>query len=371
MQSKHTHKELPMKNFYKSSCLISLLSLIGVVHADDMPHRYAKTTYGEVTPIQDIACAMPNASLHQPIERVTTFWLEHNWSTPIYDLAFQLFSNDAFPNALLTFNSLDCDAIIEPHRLVIKRFNPYQRCSGTLLITPPPCPLISEGVYGPLSGKVERYLSFIPKSINATVSTLGAAEDFGILSDILTNDDLQGKAMVNGGNVGSMESHGTIDVSTGNVHYPDGALATQIALQDVQSAYQMFTSNTECIRLGRFLDGFIITPGNYCLDHNLLDSDQTVTLSGKGSFIFYVRSKGMLFGPNSKVVLQNGADENDVYWLVDGEFLLSSGSVLSGNIITSESSPNEIFGEAPSQVNGRILSPAQIDLFGTVVNVPQ
>ncbi len=322
--------------------------------------------------IQDIACAIPHTTI---APRSISFLIENNSSLHFNDLMLYLqHAPEPLEFASLVLDTINCGAIVN-HSLGRVSLAPQEKCEGTMRLTAAVCPELADGSYSSLVGTMTRTLALNhffadPVEINVNVTPLGAAGAFGLLSPEIDNDDGYGPVEVSYGAVGSLATVGTIHVANGSL-YPDNAEATFFALQDLSAAYQMFQSHTSCTVPEYELSNTVLMPGSYCLNGHSVINQSKLTLQGEGTYVFYVDGEGFYLGPNAAVLLTEGANANNVYWVVDNRLHLSVGSIMTGNILGGESIPYGMFAGARSRVNGRVLSLDTLNLYGNTVRVPR
>jgi hypothetical protein len=103
----------------------------------------------------------------------------------------------------------------------------------------------------------------------------------------------------------------------------------------------------------------------------------TITLDAGGNadavFIFQTNA-AITTGTNSEVLLANGAQAKNVWWMAGSAATLGVSSIFNGTVITNGAAIQVLNGTAlePTLVEGRLLSAAAVgvDAFATVT-VPQ
>lgn len=167
---------------------------------------------------------------------------------------------------------------------------------------------------------------------------LGTAEFFALLagSTITTT----GTTIINGDvglHPGTVFSGQDTAVVNGEVH-----LANAVALQaknDMLAAYDEAVLRTITDPVGAELANNTMTAGVYGADSELQITG-TLTLDGQNNpdavFIFKAGST-LTTASDSKIVLINGADYNNIFWLVGTSATLGTNSEFAGNILAKES----------------------------------
>ncbi len=402
-----------MNCFYKLVLLATAsIGLIGMAHAQG---RLVEFT--QVAKVQDVACVIPEEVPKREVFDRTAQYQITNFGPTSVNLVFELENNDRFLDAMFSFEEIDC-ATIESESFATGSLAPGASCVIELLITPPDCPVINyldpsdiDAQFGPLNGPINRVLEIdintrqveLTKRIRAKVSTLGAAAEFGLLGCEIYNDDTVGPTQVDNGSVGAGQIFdvgceieagasgisGEVQVINGVKYLEYNALSTQIALMDLIAAGTMFDSQINffdpiCITPQSTntdtndLSGVTLGPNTYCLEEQYVDDLQTLTLSGPGTYIFFVgihqgRPVGPCYhsfclGEYASVVAANGASIDNIFWLLyDSEALsLDVNSTIVGNIM----SPDGIDPfEDVAQVNGRMLTIGSIFIYGNSITV--
>ena len=409
------------------SCAIS--GAVGLAHAEE--GRLLEFTY--IDRVQDIACVVPDGySLDsKALYPRTVSYQITNFGPTHVELNLELENNDNFPANLFTFSDVECASgpFIGGATQVPASLDSGESCDIELLITPPDCPVINfldpedpDAAFGPLNGPINRVFEIdidtrqvdLSTQILAKLSTLGAAAEFGALGCEISNDDDDGPAQVDNGDAGAGELDGyscttdktnsvdpsgifgEVQVINGIKYLEFNAQPTQYALQDLNEALDMFYTeyyNMPCIFPQSTntdpddLSGVILGPNRYCLDGQYVPDVQTLTLSGRGQYVFFVAgcteqrdlsnsSKaagngcGFYLGENATVVWGQGARVDDIFWveLYPRAILLDTASTLAGNLISYRYLRNSYDGNN-FQVNGRMLSLEQVYLDGTSITV--
>lgn len=208
---------------------------------------------------------------------------------------------------------------------------------GVLAFTPTGCgsPVLT-GPTAPELGEVACYGLF---------SSDGPVENTGI-SNIIGDV---------GCNVGLTTGFDPLLIS-GTVH-PIPDVSTADAAADLLIAYDylnQLSSDIELLYPAQFGKNLVLTPHTYILNGATSFTD-TVYLNAQGEAdaIFVIKIYGALeTSVNSKVILMNGTQAKNVYWLVNGAVDIFDNSVFNGTIV-SQGAINLFSGV---EMNGRALS---------------
>jgi hypothetical protein len=159
---------------------------------------------------------------------------------------------------------------------------------------------------------------------------------------------------------------------SGTIHINDAATAQ--AATDLAAAYAVAKALPAGVTLvaGTDLGGFVnggaagvLPPGTYTSGSTMLVTTP-LTLDAKGdanaSWVFQV---GSSFTTTSNVLLANGAQAKNVYWVSTASATIGAGTIFNGNIIAGVT----VAAQAGSVINGRILSGATTAGATTLVNV--
>ena len=186
------------------------------------------------------------------------------------------------------------------------------------------------------------FLPFCALSAYADAITLGTAGSFGVLAgSTVTNtgpSDVIGDIGVSPGSaITGFPSPGTL---TGTEYAADpGGVAAQ-AESDLTTAYN--TAKGEACPGGNNLTGqdlgtlgAALTPGVYCFNSSA-QLTGTLTLSGTGDYIFQIGST-LTTASGSNVLLENGAQGQNVFWQVGSSATLNTTTSFEGNILALDS----------------------------------
>jgi hypothetical protein len=125
---------------------------------------------------------------------------------------------------------------------------------------------------------------------------------------------------------------------TGTLHMTPDASTAQCA-SDLNTVYLNLSGMTKDIQLlypAQFGHGLVLTPHIYLLNAATVLTD-TVYLNAQNvsNAVFVIKSNGALStSTNSKVILINGAQAKNVFWVVEGAVSIAGNSVFCGTLIT-------------------------------------
>jgi hypothetical protein len=141
-----------------------------------------------------------------------------------------------------------------------------------------------------------------------------------------------------GTNVGLTTGYNALDV-TGKIHpIPDGS--TSQCATDLGNVYTYLNTLAPDIQLlypAQFGRNLVLTPHTYLLNAATTFTD-TLYLNGEGdaNAVFVIQIKGALSTSTySKVILINGTQAQNVFWLVNGAVSINGYSVFNGTIIAN------------------------------------
>jgi len=187
--------------------------------------------------------------------------------------------------------------------------------------------------------------------------SLGEVGCFGIFS---SDGPVQNSGITNvigdvGCNVGLTTGYDSLLV-TGTIHsIPD--FSTANAAADLLVAYNylnLLPHDIELLYPAQFGSNLVLTPHTYILNGATTFTD-TLYLNAQGvsDAVFVIKIEGALETSTfSNVVLRNGAQAKNVYWLVNGAVNINNNSVFNGTLI-SQGAINLFSG---TEINGRALS---------------
>lgn len=168
--------------------------------------------------------------------------------------------------------------------------------------------------------------------------SLGTASNFAIFSSIGAISNV-GVSTIEGNigtNQGTVTGFGTSTVS-GTTFIADAV--TQQAAVDLAAAYAGFSNMTPTItnHTPAFGSGEIILPGIYNISTaGSIAGTLTLDAQNNPSAKFILKFGGAFTsGTYATVLLLNGAQANNIYWIVEGAFSLAANSTISGTVIAN------------------------------------
>ena len=195
----------------------------------------------------------------------------------------------------------------------------------------------------------------LPNIHFAQAPNLGAATGFAIFkgAGAFTN---AGTANITG-DAGTANVNGLTGLTqaevTGQIHVGD-TKATQAATA-TNTAYTNLASRTcdSVIRVG-LGNGQVLTPKTYCIGAlSTLNGDLTLDAKGNTGAIFIIKIDGAFStSVGARVLLANGTSLCNVYWQVNGTFILESGTEFKGTALVNGAV--SLLGNAG--VQGRVLA---------------
>jgi hypothetical protein len=209
---------------------------------------------------------------------------------------------------------------------------------------------------------IDGMMAFTPNCGELTLTgpiapNLGIAACFGVFSSDgpVVNHGVSNINGDVGANVGLTSGFDPLLV-TGNIHpIPDEITAS--CASDLLLAYNYLNGLTYDIELlypAQFGRNLVLTPHTYVLNGATTFTD-TLYLDGRGNAdaVFVLKVNGALSTSTfSKVILKNGTQAKNVYWMINGAVQISDYSVFNGTII-SQGAVNLYAG---TTIYGRILS---------------
>lgn len=196
-----------------------------------------------------------------------------------------------------------------------------------------------------------------PTLTGPVAPTLGEVGCYGIFSSDgpTTNSGISNIMGDVGANVGLTTGYNPLLV-TGNIHpIPDGSTAQ--AATDLLVAYNYLNGLAHDIELlypAQFGANLVLTPHTYRLNAATTFTDTLyLNAQGNANAVFIIKIYGALTTSTySKVILTNGAQAENVYWLINGAVNINDYSVFNGTII-SQGAVNLFTGV---NINGRALT---------------
>lgn len=145
-----------------------------------------------------------------------------------------------------------------------------------------------------------------------------------------------------------------------------GTLIAEKAATDTKDAFVQFTGLTTTIRSGEVGAGSggvnVILPGIYesgntttnIADNSAITASTDVILDAQGDadakFVFISRG-GMITSAGISVVLRNGANPSNIFWIITADFTTGAGTILSGTVIAQSAATLG----AATLLTGRVL----------------
>ncbi|MGV3632399.1 MAG: immunoglobulin domain-containing protein [Bacteroidota bacterium] len=197
-------------------------------------------------------------------------------------------------------------------------------------------------------------LFFVPKVVFAQ-PILGTTAEFSLFTttgDVNNSGSSQLIGNV-GTNFGSITGFGNIN---GTMHDSDGASA-QGAVDLAVLYNDLNTSVATFFPAAALGNGQVLTPGVYSIATGAtLTADLTLDAQGDPNAVFIIRiNGGLTTAANSEVILLDGAAACNVFWQVEGDVALGSGTMMKGTIVANNS---DIDIDATANLEGRALSTA-------------
>jgi hypothetical protein len=206
-------------------------------------------------------------------------------------------------------------------------------------------------------------LAYLPVDIAATLPTGPAApvfvesEQYAIFSTIgdVSDDGTSHVAGSVGGNSASPTGYNPLFVS-GNIDGMNPATAGAAAdLILVYNSLNTLTADIELLAPDLFGHNLVLTPHCYIMNEAVTFTD-TLILDARGNedAVFIIKTYGAFAsGVNSKVVLKNGTQAKNIFWMVNGAVSISDYSVFKGNIIANNGAIDLLIGTC---LEGRALT---------------
>ena len=195
-------------------------------------------------------------------------------------------------------------------------------------------------------------LTFPRVTLGQLPPNLGAACSFALFTAVGAFNNYEALSVVTGDvgtNVGAFNAFppGTL---YGQIHVADATSA--LAATAVLAAYTYLAGIAGGTVISTTLDGQVLTPGVYSTG---AASTLTTTLTLYGAGIYILQMGGALtLGASAQVIVSGGASLSNVYWQINGQVDLGTGSVFRGTIVAN----GAINLLAGSSLEGRALSRA-------------
>jgi hypothetical protein len=169
----------------------------------------------------------------------------------------------------------------------------------------------------------------------------------------------------------------TSSLVTGKIYASDYAPPTPSNLTSAVANMQLALTNangmapagggltTACPGVGS-LGGLTITPGVYnCTSTLLIPPGTNVTLKGSGVYVLKT-SAGITQSADTQVILSDGAQAKNVFWVAGGVVDIGSNATMQGVVLTQ----SNINVKTGAKVNGRLLAQTAVTLDASTVVVP-
>ena len=199
-----------------------------------------------------------------------------------------------------------------------------------------------------------------PTLTGPTAPNLASTACYGIFSadGAVTNTGITHVIGDIGTNVGLTTGYNALNV-TGTIHpIPDGS--TSQCATDLGNVYTYLNTLAYDIQLlypAQFGRNLVLTPHTYLLNAATTFTD-TLYLNGEGdaNAVFVIQIKGALSTSTySKVILMNGTQAQNVFWLVNGAVSINGYSVFNGTIIANNGA---LHIAKLTVLNGRVMTTA-------------
>ncbi|MBC7889275.1 MAG: DUF3494 domain-containing protein [Ferruginibacter sp.] len=191
-----------------------------------------------------------------------------------------------------------------------------------------------------------------------TAPNLGSAGCYAIFSGNggVTNNGTSNLTGDVGTNVGLTTGFNPLLVN-GTIH-PIPDVSTSQAAADLLTAYSYLNTLSEDIILlypAQFGRNLVLTPHTYLMNGATTFTDSLyLNAEGNADAVFLIKIKGALqTSVNSKVLLINGTQAKNVYWMVDGAVGINDNSVFNGTIVCNSGAIALTTGVL---INGRALT---------------
>ncbi len=189
--------------------------------------------------------------------------------------------------------------------------------------------------------------------------TLGSAACYTLFTSngSMTNAGVSSVTGDVGTNVGLTTGFNPLLVN-GTIHpIPDGSTAAAAAdLLNAANLMNIMPYDIELLYPAQFGNDLVLTPHTYVLNAGTsLTGNLYLNAQGNTNAIFFIKIYGALStSVSSHVILMNGAQADNVYWLVSGATGIDGNSVFNGNLIGVNGAISTL--STGVQVNGRLLT---------------
>lgn len=197
-----------------------------------------------------------------------------------------------------------------------------------------------------------------PTLTGPAAPTLGAAGCYAVFSTdgAVTNSGTTHLTGDVGTNVGLTTGYNAIDV-TGTIHpKPDGS--TAVCASDLLSAYNYLNTlpyDIELLYPAQFGHNLVLTPHTYIMKSAVTFTDSLyLNAENDPAAIFVIQVNGAFATSTfSKVILINGAQATNVYWVINGAISINKFSTFNGTVVCNNGAINVVTGAV---INGRVLT---------------
>ncbi|MCW3091002.1 MAG: hypothetical protein JWP81_2071 [Ferruginibacter sp.] len=211
---------------------------------------------------------------------------------------------------------------------------------------------------------VDKVLAYTPTGCGSLLLTGPAAPALGTIACwalFSGNGSVSNSGITNvsgdvGTNVGLTTGFDALHVN-GTIHPgPDGATGAAAAdLLVVYNYLNLLPVDIELLYPAQFGSNLVLTPHTYIMKSAATFTDSLyLNAQGNPNAVFVIKIKGALDAlVNSKVLLINGAQAKNIYWMVDGAVTIRTNSVFKGTLVCNNGALNLQTG---ATVFGRMLT---------------
>ncbi len=182
-----------------------------------------------------------------------------------------------------------------------------------------------------------------------------------------------------GTNVTGTTGFAAIDV-TGMIHTIADVSTAQAAtdLGGVYTYLSNLTSEIELLYPAQFGHNLELTPHTYKLDGATVLTD-SIFLNAQGNadavFVFKIVGGALSTNVGSKIVLKNGAQAKNVYWVIEGALLIEGNSKFKGNIVVNNAaiqinSGTVLDGRAMTTSGANAVAAVTVTIPSTCIGLP-
>ncbi|MEQ8364382.1 MAG: ice-binding family protein [Cyclobacteriaceae bacterium] len=186
---------------------------------------------------------------------------------------------------------------------------------------------------------------FVESKPYAVFSTIGDVSDVG-------TSHVSGSV---GSNTALPTGYNPLYVS-GNIEGMNPATSGAAAdLLLVYNSLNTLTADIELLSPAQFGHNLVLTPHAYVLNSAVSFTDTVIfDATGNEDGVFIIKTYGAFAsGVNSKVILKNGAQAKNIYWMVNGAVSIGDNSIFKGTIIANNGAIDLLKG---STIDGRALT---------------